>query len=456
MKMFETTKVILISNSRNLFKKMKASPILYSFFTIMTLLSLIIIALSTKFLLSAETDITLEEVFFAVFLVFLMKSANDFHTHFVKSPELSYPFSTQVDQKKTTFEVFVGIFLIEIFIWFSFSILFLFFLSVYRVNVWYPVEYFLFTIGIFSSVVLGCCAAINFFQDKKYRLAPMLILFGLYLLSKDLFFVVACFPLTLVHLAWSIKNSMLSYGYVPRKKRDKEKSQVKIRKDVFAIFYKEIIILWRDKLLFSFIFTSVTTGLITGYLFLDGARILFPESIREIVGDAMPSMFLFFGVFVVAMYTSVFPSLNLFLNEENTMWVLRNLPVKNDTIVYGKVLAVLVCFIASIPFIPYVAIFVGIDKIPFLIWLLVFSFIAGLIVSLPFGAKYVGKKSDILLLYSVSLILFAITSATASFVTIIAENFRYIFLVYLLILVIELAILPFSIKLSARIIDVYN
>ena len=67
--MFETTKILILQNTRSLFSKMKESPILYSIFTAMTIFSILIFAYTTFFLLTIETelDVNLEDVYFIVF-----------------------------------------------------------------------------------------------------------------------------------------------------------------------------------------------------------------------------------------------------------------------------------------------------------------------------------------------------------------------------------------------------
>jgi hypothetical protein len=164
-------------------------------------------------------------------------------------------------------------------------------------------------------------------------------------------------------------------------------------------------------------------------------------------------MFLFLGIYVVIMYTAVFPSLNLFLNEEKTMWILRHMPVKNESIVYGKVSSLALCFLTAIPFIPYITIFTGLDQIVFLVWFLVFSYIAGIILSLPLGVKYVGKKSDIMLLYSVAMILFVILGFVAIIADIIEQNFTYPIIIYTIILFFEIFLLYVSIKISSQLLS---
>ena len=457
--MFETTKIVLTEISRNLIKKIKDAPFLYFMFFGMILFSIFIFSFATYFLINIETnlDISLEDIFFMVFFIFLLKTVADFYNNFTKSPTITYSLSTQVSQKKTAFEIFLAVLLTELIIWFSFSFIFLLSLSTFKINIYYPFEYILFTFGIVTASCLGCAVSINFFSLKKYRLLPMLLLLGFYFYISSPIYVVFTLPIAVIHCTWSLSNSMESYLFSKRKQRTKEKSLLKTHTIIKAQFHRETTILWREKLLFSFVFSSIITGLFSGYLFLYGDEILIPEQLRETLGGFLPSMFIFLGVYVVVMYTAVFPALNLFLNEEKTMWVIRHLPVKNDTIVYGKVSALALCFLTSIPFIFYISIFTGFNQFVFLFWFLIFSYIAGIIISIPLGVKYVGKKSDILLLYSVSMILFLIIGLMISFVNIIEKLFGNPIVFYLLVLLFEIFILYFSLKFSSRILALkYN
>ncbi|KYK33187.1 MAG: hypothetical protein AYK22_01375 [Thermoplasmatales archaeon SG8-52-3] len=453
--MFETTKVILTENSRSLKNKMREAPILYLLFSAMIIFSIFIFAYATFFFINIDINlnISLEDVFFTVFFMFLLKTVADFYNNFIKASQLSYSLSTNVKQTKTITEVFIAILLIQITIWFSFSILFLIALASFGVNVIYVFEYTIFTIGVIVAVCLGCAISINFFSPKKYRLLPMLILLGFYFQIREPLYVIFTLPLTIIHVTWSIKNSMESHLYSTRKERLKDKTQIKIRNTIKTIFHRETTVLWRDKLLYSFVFTSVSTGIFSGYLFLYGDEILIPEALRNQIGGLLPSMFLFLGIYVVIMYTGVFPSLNLFLNEEKTMWILRHIPVRNDKIIFGKVSSLSLCFLTAIPFIPYITIFTGIEKIGFLIFFLIFSYIAGIIISVPLGVKYVGKKSDIMLLYSVSMILFVILSFASVIVNMIERLFPYPIILYILIILCELLLLYASIKISSQILS---
>lgn len=457
--MFETTKVVLKNNFRSLFKKIKDAPFLYLMFIGMILFSIVIFSFAAFFLINIETnlDISLEDIFFMIFFIFLLKTVADFYNNFTKSQHITYSLSTQVSQKKTAFEIFFALLLTELGIWFSFSFMFLFSLFVFGIDINYPIEYILFTLGVITASCIGCAISINFFSPKKYRLLPMLILLCFYFYIDNPVYVVLTLPIAVIHCTWSIKNSMESYLFSKRKERIKDRSFVKIRSIIRAQFYREITVLWRDKLLFSFVFSSITTGLFSGYLFLYGDEILIPESLRQTLGGFLPSMFLFLGVYVVVMYTAVFPALNLFLNEEKTMWIIRHMPIKNDTVVYGKVSALALCFLTSIPFIFYISIFTGFDRFVFLLWFLVFSYLAGIIISVPLGVKYVGKKSDILLLYSVSMILFLVLGLMISFINIIERFFGNPIIFYLLALFFEVIFLYFSLKLSSQILTLkYN
>lgn len=452
--MLDTTKLILTNNTRNFFKKIKEAPVLYFIFASMTFFSLIMFASATYFIMSFETgfNISLDDVFYTVFFIFLLKSGADLYNHFVKSEELSYPLSTQVHQSKTIFEVFISILVSQLVIWFSFSILFLLMLSIFNIQVLYLLEYAFFTVGIIAATALGCTASFFFFSKKKYRILPTFFLLAFCFYSQKILFVILISPLAFVHLYWAIKNSMDSFLFSNRKERIKEKAQIKQRGLIKTLFYRETTVLWRDKLLFSFIFFSVSSGLFTGYLYLYGHELLIPEQVRQMLGEFLPQMFVFLGIYVVVVYTAVFPGLNLFLNEEKTMWINRHLPIRNETIIYGKTSALALCFITSIPFVFYISIFIGVNNIVFLLWLLIISYLAGVIIAVPIGAKYVGKKSDILLLYSMAMILLAVIGVLSFLGSFVEQNIEHPIVIYSLIVSIEIILLFISLKISARII----
>ncbi|HEY0087980.1 MAG TPA: hypothetical protein VGB37_04005, partial [Candidatus Lokiarchaeia archaeon] len=190
--MFETTKIVLKDNSRSLFKKIKDAPILYLMLIGMILFSIFIFSFAAFFLINIETnlDISLEDVFFTIFFIFLLKTVADFYNNFTKSQLVTYSLSTQVSQQKTAFEIFFAVLLTELVIWFSFSFMFLFSLSAFGININYTFEYILFTLAVITASCIGCAISINFFSPKKYRLLPMLILLGFYFFSGNPIFVV--------------------------------------------------------------------------------------------------------------------------------------------------------------------------------------------------------------------------------------------------------------------------
>jgi hypothetical protein len=162
----------------------------------------------------------------------------------------------------------------------------------------------------------------------------------------------------------------------------------------------------------------------------------------------------FLGCYVVVMYAAVFPALNLFLNEEKTLWILRNLPLKNETIVYGKTLSLSLCFLTTLPYLAFVPVFLGTGDLVFLSWFLVFSFLAAVILAVPLGVKYAGKKSDILLLYSVAMILFVLLSIVGAVMNILRHTAGVSILpLCLLLLALEATVLFLSLKLSARLLS---
>jgi len=451
--MLETFRIILTEIRRNLFKKMKTSPILYLFFSFMMFFSIVMFAFLTLFLLHTEAVISLLDVFFGIFFLFFIKSSTDLYTNFIKSPYVTYALSTQVSHKKTITEIVLAIFLMNLGMWFLLSGLYLIFLFGLGINISYPVEYLLFSAGVMIANFLGISLALHYSSSLRYRLIPTVVLLAFYWYSQNILVIGLTLPLALLHLAWSLNHAMDSYRFVKRKKRIKEKIQAKVRDIIPAICTREITVLWRDRLLFSFIFMAVITGLFSGYLAIYGADLLIPESLQEFAGEFLPDMFVFLGLYVVVIQTSVFPALNLFLNEEKTMWILRNVPISNKIIVYGKVVSLSLCYITAIPFLAYVSIFIGLDNIGFLAWLLTFSFIAGIIVSVPLGAKYVGKKSDILLLYAVAMILFVIVSAAGGIGMMMNKYVNYSFVLFAAALMIEIVILFVSLKLSSYLIS---
>jgi hypothetical protein len=449
--MLETYSALLTDVIRNLKKNIRDSPLLYTFFGFMMFASIVGMSYITLFLIWTNADVDLYEIFLMIFFIMLMKSGVDFHKHFVKSSVLSYPLSTPVKHVKTTFEIFLLIFWLQLGLWAFFSINFSILLVIGNVNLGYPIEYLQFTMGVMLATIIGTIITIHYFSKNKFRLAPIPFIFLALWFFREPIFTLIILILSAGYLAWSLSKSIDCYLYVNRKERINEGHQIKIYDEVKAIFHKEVIILWRDRLLFSFIFTAVIVGAISGFLAEFGGEDILPDGIRHLTQYVSPVMYGFLGVYVLTIYTAVFTSLNFFLAEENTVWVIRNLPVKAKTIVHGKALALTIPFICSIPFVAYFSAFTGLDMIPSTLWLLIFAFIVGLTVSFPLGTKYMGKKSDVLLLYSVAMIIFGILGFVLGIENLVSRNPVYLLHFYLSTIAIAVFFMFLSFELSAHI-----
>lgn len=282
---------------------------------------------------------------------------------------------------------------------------------------------------------------------------PTLVLLLFLWISQSMLFIAVMLPLVILQCWWSVTHSLDSFRFVSRKERTKEHALVHLNGLIRTLFYREVTVVWRERLYFSFVFMSVTTALGTGYFYLYGTDLFIPESIQRLIQGFLPSLFVFLGCYIVVMYAAVFPALNLFLAEEKTLWILRNLPLKNESIVYGKTLAMSLCFLTTLPYLAFIPVFLGGNDLLFLLWFLGFSFLAAVIIAVPLGVKYAGKKSDILLLYSVAMILFIILSVVGAGMNLLRHVFGLSILpLCLLLLLMEATLLFLSLKLSARLL----
>ena len=410
--MFETTQILLTQISRNLFNKIKTAPILYSWFFIMMIFSILMMAALTYFVILTETELSLHDLFFTIFFLFVIKSSVDLHRYYIKSPPTTYALSTQTPHQTTLLNIITTILLINLIIWLFFSTLYLIFISTIHLQINHPTLYLIFLIGILHAILIGCTITIHLFSPHRQRLIPLILLFILFWLTQDMTLAALTLPFTLIYLLISLRQSLDSFLFTNRKPRTKDAAQLTPQSIIKTIFHRELIILWRDKLLLSFIITSITTALGTGYLILHGIDFFIPDPFKDTAQRLLPQMFIFLGIYVVTFYTAVFPALNLFLAEEHTLWILRHLPISNKTWVYGKSLTLTICFLTTLPFIAYILLFTPLENLPLIIWQLVVSYLAATIISLPLGAKYIGKKSDIFLLYSIGMILLIIQGFT--------------------------------------------
>ncbi|MFH1101815.1 MAG: hypothetical protein V1726_07255 [Methanobacteriota archaeon] len=448
--MLKTYLALLTEISRNLLRNARESPVLYFWFGCMLFLSLAMFAVLTVFMVMNEVDVNVNDLVLSMCFLFLFKSSADFHRYYSTASTLTYPFSTQVSQKKTVFEVFLVVFWVNLGIFVLFSSLYTIFLGIQGVHLSYPIEYLQILLGVFLGLILGPAFTIHFFSTKRIRLLPVsFILAGFWFFRSipALLILIFC---ALVYLVWSHGFLLDSYQYVARKKRQQEQLQVHIHTIRRAIFHKETIILWRDKLLPSFVFTASLIGGFTGYLTVYGENLFIPEQFQEMAQSFLPAAYVMLGIYIVVIYTAVFPTVGMFLNEEHTLWILHHLPVKEKTVVEGKTFALTLPFIASLPFLAYYTAFTGTEHLLFSLWFLPFAYLAGVIISLPIGVKYLGKKSDILVLYSVALLVFVILSAGIGLEQVFETSLTSRLLFYMTSLLLELGLLMISIALASR------
>jgi hypothetical protein len=110
--------------------------------------------------------------------------------------------------------------------------------------------------------------------------------------------------------------------------------------------------------------------------------------------------------------------------------------------------------LTTLPYLAFIPLFLGVNDLLFLFWFLGFSFLAAVIIALPLGVKYVGKKSDILLLYSVAMILFVLLSMVGAGMNLLRSNTTISILpLCVLLICLELTLLFLSLKLSTHLLS---
>ena len=79
-----------------------------------------------------------------------------------------------------------------------------------------------------------------------------------------------------------------------------------------------------------------------------------------------------------------------------------------------------------------------------------------MIIALPIGVKYVGKKSDTMLLYSITMILLFVLGFCSFGAVYIWKNLDYPLLISTFLIFIELIILYISFRISDRLLRLKN
>ncbi len=404
----------LTETGRELKRNVTKNRVLYIWFSIIVAFSVVMAARMTVIEADTGMKVDMKQLYFAVFFLFLMKAAGDFHRQYITSKHLEYIMATPVSGTRISASLFNLVFWTGLGLWAAFSSSYILLLSIYGGNIGYPWLYADFTLGIILSEMLGASIAIWYFGNRRWMLFPAVLIISALWFYNDITRTFILILLTVPYLLFSLMNSGTAFGHSSRKKRRQLRpGDVRIRHQSDAVRWKEATIMWRDRLIPGFAITAVLVGLSTGYLAGHIDMNLFPPQIRPRIAPAVPEMMLMLGAYITAAYAFVFPGLNLFLSEERTLWLLRNLPIGERSLISGKLGAMLLPFLASIPFPFYFMLYEGAQYLAEGLLMLVFAFFTGLATALPFGIRYAGRKSDVLLLYTVSVLFFAILSIFA-------------------------------------------
>ncbi len=336
------------------------------------------------------------------------------YRYFINSRRIEYLFASPIPHFRTSFAIFNLVFWVNLGLWALFSSSYVLMLSVYGVDVGYADMYLKFTMGVILAIILGTILAIHYFSAKRsLMIIPVLMISALWYFHGPEH-ILAILLLSFPYLLWALKLSYHSFGYAIRKERRSSASNTKhTRNPIEAMCWKEITLLWRDRLILSFLVTAVSVGLGSGYLATHMDIGIFPPHIRPYITPALPHIFLFLGTFILSSYLFVFSTLNLFLAEEDTLWMLKNLPISGRSVVSGKLMATSLALLTALAFPFHFSVFTDTKYIFPGIMMVILSFFISTTVSLPFGIRYAGKKSDVLLLYSVSILLFIVLSIGA-------------------------------------------
>lgn len=442
---------LLITDSWRLFRKnFSQSPVLYLLFFAMAIFSVLMIAGISVVFVRLQITIPLSDLFFVIFGIFLLKAAYDFYHLFITNHSVVYALSTQKKHSTIISEISLTIVWSNLGYWALLSGLYTVIIANFNLSFDGIEPYLFLTAAVAIGSIIGITTALLLFS--KHRLLLPLLFSPLILLRTNfnwmyLFFTIGIYIFILLI---DIRFGLDSFLFHQYKNRSHHKEHVSFPGSIWSICIKEILFLWRERLLISIIFSSSFLGVSSGYLAVFGESLLLPDEIRIFTSNLTLETYAFVGIYVLVVYASVFITLNLFLNEEHTVWLLKLLPVSTEVFVYGKISASILSFIASIPFLAFFLAFTQGESAFIVLWLFLFSFLSGIIIGAPLGSKYVGGKSDVLLLYSVSLVMLLICSlgfALVLFTRMMNTTNSFILLNSLLILLF-LMLIP-SVKISA-------
>ncbi|MBS3748552.1 MAG: hypothetical protein KGY65_01020 [Candidatus Thermoplasmatota archaeon] len=447
--MLETFNLIIADSWRSFKKNLTQSPLLYVLFFAMAVFSVMMIAGISLVFFRLDILISTKQLFFAIFGIFLLKAAYDFYRSFITNHALVYALSTQKKQLIILSEIVLVIIWSNLGFWAVLSGFYTLLIFLLHLSFEGTIAYLFLTAAVLLSGIIGSLLCYLLFS--KYRwFIPLLTSPLLFLWLSFNWVVLSFISIFYIVLFWvSLRNVLEGYLFQQQKNKIHNGETTKFPGSFWSVCVKEWIFLWRERLLASIVFSASFLGIITGYLAVFGQSLFLPEEIRFFTNRLSLETYAFVGIYVLVVYTAVFITLNLFLTEENKVWLIKSIPLSAESFVLGKLVAMILPAIASIPFLAFFLAFTQGESTGLIIWLFIFSFVSGVIIAAPLGSKYIGKKSDILLLYSVSLIMLLISSIGFSLAELARVLQAYSFIILAGTLFILLCLLFISVKISA-------
>lgn len=416
----------------------------------MAFFSVLMIAGISLVFVRLQIDIALRDLFFVIFGIFLLKAAYDFYHLFITKQSMVYALSTQKKHATIISEISLTIVWSNLGYWALLSGLYTLIIVNFNLSFDGAEPYLFLTAAVAIGSIIGITTALLLFS--KHRLLLPFLFSPLILLSSNVNWMYLFFSIGIYSFILLIGTcfGLDSFLFHQHKNRSHHKEHVLFPGSIWSICVKEILFLWRERLLVSIIFSSSFLGVSSGYLSVFGESLLLPDEIRMFTSNLTLETYAFVGIYVLVVYASVFITLNLFLNEEHTVWLLKLLPVSTEVFVYGKISALILSFVASIPFLAFFLAFTQGESAFIVIWLFLFSFLSGILIGAPLGSKYVGGKSDVLLLYSVSLVMLLVCSLGFVLVRIAGMmNATNSFLLLSSVMILLILLLFPSVKISA-------
>lgn len=452
--MLETFNLVITDSWRSFKKNLTQSPLLYVLFFSMAVFSVMMIAGISLVFFSLDIFISTKQLFFTIFGIFLLKAAYDFYRLFITNHALVYALSTQKKQSMILSEIVFVIIWSNLGFWAVLSGFYTLLIYLLPLSFEGTIPYLFLTAAVLIAGIIGSLLCYLLFSKYRWFL-PLLTSPLLFLWLSFNWIALSFISIFYIFLFWiSLRNVLDGYLFQQQKNKIHKDETTKFPGSFWSVCIKEWVFLWRERLLASIVFSASFLGVSTGYLAVFGQSLFLPEELRFFTNRLSLETYAFVGIYVLVVYTAVFITLNLFLTEENKVWLIKSAPISAESFVLGKIVAMILPAIASFPFLAFFLAFTQGESTGLIIWLFIFSFLSGVIIAAPLGSKYIGKKSDILLLYSVSLIMLLISGIGFSLVE-LAQSLQtyYTFIILGGTIVVLSCLLFISVKLSAFFIN---